>query len=52
VSLQSRVPSKPREVIASHYQEKVADIVMGEWLLYNYTADNTATSLPEKSLDG
>lgn len=28
-----------REVIANHYKEKVADVVAGEWLLYNYTGD-------------
>ena len=28
-----------REVIASNYQEKIADVLVGEWLLYNYAGE-------------
>jgi hypothetical protein len=32
-----------RAVIATHYKEKVADVVAGEWLLYNYEGPATQT---------
>lgn len=35
-----------RDVIAKHYMEKVADVVAGEWLLYNYDSP-PAQSAPE-----
>ncbi len=36
-----------RDVIAKRYKEKIADVLVGEWLLYNYAGENAAPpSLP------
>jgi organic radical activating enzyme len=41
-----------RNVIARYYKEKLADIVVGEWLLYNYkgeSGDGAPLSLPQEA---
>lgn len=34
-----------RDVIAKHHKEKIADVVAGEWLLYNYAGEEAAKPL-------